>query len=303
MDLRELRYFVALAEERHFGRAAERLYIAQSGLSKAIRRAEDDLGVALFERTHRNVALTAAGQALLERAYDVLGAFEEVRATAEAARIGMAGVLSLASSPGARYNLAAPILERFAETCPQVRVVRREQLAAEILEELLAGTLDVGIAFCAPPREGLHYEPLLDVELRVLLASSHPLATRGTVALSELRSARFLIPAAESPTWGTAMRLAPFFGAAGFEPEYVPSAVAYDEDLHGVRRGEGVVLSTRTFLGDPPSGIVALDLEPPATLPVGIVRRAGEAPSAILIRFIELARGVAAEQDWRPAQG
>jgi DNA-binding transcriptional LysR family regulator len=303
MDLRELRYFVALAEERHFGRAAERLYIAQSGLSKAIRRAEDELGVALFERTHRNVALTAAGQALLERAYDVLGAFEEVRATAEAARVGMAGVLLLASSPVARYNLAAPILERFAETCPQVRVLRREQLAAEIHEELLAGTLEVGIAFCMPPHVGLRYEPLLDVELRALLASSHPLAARGTVTLSELRSERFLVPAAEGPTGGSARRLAPFFGAAGFEPEYVPSAVAYDEDLHGVHRGEGVVLSTRTFLGDPPSGITALNLEPSATLPLGIVRRAAEAPSAILIRFIELAREVAKAQGWRTVQG
>ncbi|MFI5003551.1 MAG: LysR family transcriptional regulator [Solirubrobacterales bacterium] len=302
MDLRELRYFVALAEERHFGRAAERLYIAQSGLSKAIRRAENELGVALFERTHRNVALTPAGEALLERAYDVLGAFEEVRATAEAARIGMAGVLSLATSPVARYNLAPALLERFATACPEVRVVRREQLAAEILQEILAGTLDVGITFCAPPREGLRHEPLKDVPLRVLISSSHPLAARHTVALAELRSERFLIPA-ESPASGSASRLEPFFKAAGFEPEYVQSTIAYDEDLHEVRRGEGVVLSTRTFLGDPPSGIVALDLEPPATLTLGVVRRARQAPSAILLRFIELTREVAVEQGWRTAQG
>jgi DNA-binding transcriptional LysR family regulator len=300
MDLRELRYFVALAEERHFGRAAERLYIAQSGLSKAISRAEQELGVELFARTRRHVELTAAGEALLERAYDVLKAFEEVRATAESARMGLAGKLSLATSPVARYHLAPAILDRFAAACPEVHIVRREQLAGEVIEEILAGTLDVGIAFCAPRHERLRYEPLKDVELRVLLASSHPLAARGRVALSELRSERFLI-AAESPIAGAAARLEPFFEVAGFEPQYVRSTVAYDEDLQGVLRGEGVVLSARTFLGDPPPGIVALGLEPHATLPLGLVRRAREAPSAILLRFVELAREVAAEQGWQTA--
>ncbi len=300
MDLRELRYFVVLAEERHFGRAAERLYIAQSGLSKAISRAEEELGVALFARTRRQVELTAAGEALLERAHDVLHAFDEVRATAEAARMGLAGTLSLATSPVARYHVAPAILDRFTEACPEVRLVRREQLTGEILEDILAGTLDVGIAFCTPRHESLRYEPLKDVELRVLMASSHPLAARGRVALSELRSERFLI-AAESPASGATARLEPFFRAAGFEPEYVQSTVAYDEDLHEVRRGDGVELSARAFLGDPPSGIVALGLRPPAALPLGLLRRAREAPSAILVRFTLLAREVAAEQGWKTA--
>lgn len=106
MDLRELRYFVALAEEQHFGRAAERLYIAQSGLSRAIQRAEEELGVELFTRTRRHVELTAAGAALLERTRDVLSSFEEVRSIAEAARAGMVGTLTAATSPAARYQVA-----------------------------------------------------------------------------------------------------------------------------------------------------------------------------------------------------
>lgn len=230
----------------------------------------------------------------------MLEAFDEVRDTAEAARMGLVGKLLLATSPVARYHLAPAILERFVETCPEVHLVRREQRTGEILEELLAGTLDVGIALCAPRHEQLRYEPLRDVELRVLLAQTHPLATRGRLALRELRSERFLITA-ESPVAGTTARLQPLFGAAGFEPQYVQSTVAYDEDLHGVLRGEGVVLSARTFLGDPPSGIVALGLEPPATLPLGLIRRAREAPSAIVTRFVELAREVAAEQGWMAA--
>ena len=152
MDLRELRYFVVLAEVRHFGRAAERLYMAQSGLSKAIRRAEAELGVALFTRSSHHVELTAAGSALLERAPEVLSTFATVQATADAARSGMVGALSLALSPAGRYRVAPAILERFTSAYPDVHLTRREQLAGEAVEDLLAGTLDVGVIFCAPSR-------------------------------------------------------------------------------------------------------------------------------------------------------
>jgi DNA-binding transcriptional LysR family regulator len=299
MDLRELRYFVALAEERHFGRAAERLYIAQSGLSRAIRRAEEELGVALFSRTRRHVELTAAGTALLEYAPGVLRTFEEVRAVAEAARAGLVGTLSVATSPVARYQVAPALLRRFASAYPDVRLVRREQPAGGIVEDLLAGALDVGIAFCAPPREGVRREPLQDVELRVLVSGAHPLAGRGRVALSELRGERFLIHT-ESLASGSAALVDPIFRAAGFQPTYVPDVVDHDEDLHGVLRGDRVVLSARTFLGGPPPGIAILGLDPPATLPLELLRGAGE-PTAILARFIELARQVGVERGWTVA--
>jgi DNA-binding transcriptional LysR family regulator len=300
MDLRELRYFVALAEERHFGRAAERLYIAQSGLSRAILRAEEELGVALFSRTRRHVELTAAGTALLEHAQGVFGTFEEVRAVAEAARTGLVGTLSVATSPVARYQVAPPILRRFARAFPDVRLIHREQLAGEIVKDILDDALEVGIAFCAPPREGLRRERLQDVELRVLVSTAHPLAERGRVALSELRDERFLVHP-EILASGSVAFVEPIFRAAGFQPTYVPEAFNHDEDLHGVLRGEGVVLSGRTFLGGPPSGIAVLGLEPPAMLPLELVRRAAE-PPAILARFIELARQVGMEEGWTIAR-
>jgi DNA-binding transcriptional LysR family regulator len=310
-----------LAEERHFARAAERLFIAPSGLSKAISRAEEGLGVELFARSSRRVDLTPAGEALLERVHDVLGAFDAVRATAEAARAGMVGTLSIATSPVARYHVAPPILERFTEECPAVRLVRREQLAGEIVDDLLAGALDAGIAYCAPPRDGLRYEPLHDMELRVLLSSAHPLAACGRVTLWELRHEHFLIPA-QMLACGSAARVEPIFRAAGFEPDYLTDTLVYDEDLHGVRSRAGIVLSARTFLGPPPPGIAVLALDPPAFLPLELVRREpqggraergeedgdgdGEGdveredgPSPIVRRLIEIARLVGAEQGWR----
>jgi DNA-binding transcriptional LysR family regulator len=292
MDLRELRYFVVLAEERHFGRAAERLYVAQSGLSKTIRRAEAELDVELFARTRRHVELTAAGATLLAYAHDVIGAFEKVESTAAAARSGMVGRLSLASSPVARYNLVAPILERFTASSPDVHLWRREQLADAIFEDLLAGVLDVGITFCTPCPEGLLCEPLRDVELRVLLSSSHPLAGRGPVELQELRAERFLMSAP-----GALARYAHAFEAAGFEPQPTADFREFDEDLNRVRRGEGVVLSPRTFLADPPPGITILELEPTPTISLGLIRRAGK-PSTLLRHFMTVARNLATEQGW-----
>jgi DNA-binding transcriptional LysR family regulator len=292
MDLRELRYFVILAEERHFGRAAERLYVAQSGLSKTIRRAEGELGVALFARTRRHVELTTAGTTLLAHARDVMGAFENVERTAAAARGGTVGTLSLATSPVARYNIVAPILQRFTASSPDVQLNRREQLAAELVEDVRTGVVDIGISFCTPGRGGLLYEPLRDVGLRVLVASSHPLANRDRVGLQELRGEHFLMSAP-----GALARYARAFKAAGFEPRPTADVPEYDEDLNRVRRSEGIVLSPRTFLADPPPGITILELDPPATISVGLVRRAGE-PSALLARFIELARQVRAEQGW-----
>lgn len=296
MDFRELRYFVALAEEQHFGRAAERLFIAQSGLSRAIRRSEDELGVTLFARTRRHVELTAAGAALLERAYDALSSFDEVRSTAEAARGGMVGTLTVATSPVARYQ-TAPIFGRFASRCAGVHLIHREQLAGEIVKDLLADALDVGIAFCTPLHTGLVVEPLRDVELRVLISSSHPLAARGRIALAELRDEHFLIQT-EVLASGSAARVQSIFRAAGFQPRYVQQVGAHDEDFQGVSRGEGVVLSGRTFLGDCPPGISVLQLQPRTTLPLELVRRAGES-SAIQARFIEIVRQAAHEQAGR----
>jgi DNA-binding transcriptional LysR family regulator len=291
MDLRELRYFVVLAEERHFGRAAERLYVAQSGLSKTIRRAEAELDVELFARTRRHVELTAAGATLLAHAGDVIGAFEKVERTAAAARLGVVGTLSLASSPVARYNVVAPILERFTASSPDVHLTRREQLAGELVEDLLAGILAVGITFCTR-HDDLLYEHLRDVELRVLLSRDHPLAGRRRVKLQELHAERFLMSAP-----GALTRYAHAFEAAGFEPEPTAEFPGFDEDLNRVRRAEGVVLSPRTFLADPPPGIAILELDQPPTVSLGLLHRSGE-PSTLLAHFIKLAGEVATEQGW-----
>ncbi|HVR05811.1 MAG TPA: LysR family transcriptional regulator, partial [Solirubrobacteraceae bacterium] len=256
MDLRELRYFVALAEERHFGRAAERLYIAQSGLSRAIQRSEDELGVALFARNRRHVELTQAGSALLERAYGVLSDFAEVQAVADATRRGLLGTVALANSPAARYELMPELLRAFADALPDVRVTRREQLGAAIAEGLVADELDVAIACGVPARAGLRRETLRDVELHLLLPAGHPLARRGRVAPVRLAGERVLLDAelAAAPP----AQIARLYGARGLD------VADHDEGLQHVRSGGHALLSARGFLGGPPDGVAALGLAPPA---------------------------------------
>lgn len=296
IELRELRYFVALAEERHFGRAAKRLYIAQSGLSKAIIRTESELGVALFTRTSHTVELTDAGAALLARAHGVLAGFEALHLSVEAARTGHAGSLSVAITPVVRHHTAPAIFARFIANHPDVRLDRRELISTNVVDDLAAGELDLGITVCPPVREGLCYERIKDTSLRLLISSSHPLARRSAVALGELSQERFLMSgAAARPEVQT--RLAPLFALAGFRPRWLRERVDYDDDLHMVREARGVRLSARSFLNGAPPGISVLELDPSASLPVQVVWR-DQAPSPIVSRFLENVRRVAREEGW-----
>jgi DNA-binding transcriptional LysR family regulator len=296
VELRELQYFVTLARELHFGRAAERLYLDRSGLSKAIGRMELALGIELFSRGGGQLTLTPAGTVLLEGADEALQAFDRVRTIADATLSGTAGELTAAYCPDVRYELVSPIVSRFVRTCPDVLLSRREQLAEGIIADLSAGTLDVGIAVCVPKTPGLRCERLQDAELRVLVASSDRLASRQRIALEELREERVLVPPGDV-LLGTAAGAQAILDDAGIEPVRVRDVVEYDEDLYAVRRGLGVLLSTRTFPAEPPAGIAVLGLDPPRTLPVQLVCRDAP-PAPTLSRFLELARHTSAELGW-----
>src|SRR3954453_7410078 len=122
MELRHLRYFVAIAEERSFTRAAERLWVAQPGLSTQIRRLEEELGVQLFERHTRGVDLTDAGELFLERARVALAAAEDALATGRDLAAGLVGSLRVGLATPAHCSLAHELLETFARERPNVEV-------------------------------------------------------------------------------------------------------------------------------------------------------------------------------------
>ncbi len=193
MELRHLRYFVAVAEERHFGRAAERLHIAQPPLSQQIRRFEAELGEPLFHRTTRSVDLAPAGEALLERAREILAAVDSALDDARRAARGEYGRLAIGFTGSSTYALLPALAAALRRELPGVMLdLRGELLTPAQVTQLRDGTLDLGLL--RPPvherdlaTEVLHSEPLLAV-----LPDTHPLAQADTVSLELLKDDPFI---------------------------------------------------------------------------------------------------------------
>src|ERR1700761_2002956 len=158
IEIRHLRYFVAVAEELHFGRAAQRLHIAQPPLSQQIRRLEDLLGHALFLRTSREVRLTAVGEELLERARHTLAKIEADVSAAQRIGRGEAGSLTVGFIGSGMLTALPKMLGRYRRRYPQVDLQLREFYTARLTGALLDGTIDVGFLRDGGPIEGLHVE-------------------------------------------------------------------------------------------------------------------------------------------------
>src|SRR6476619_7501779 len=178
MDLepRLLRYFLAVAEELHFGRAAARLYISQPSLSNQIHKLEQTLGTDLFVRTSRHVELTTAGRALLEEAPVALAALERAAERARLAGAGIAGTVRLGYAPMAGFETLGAILAAVERDSPNITVVATELFSAEIPGRVVAGGLDIGLALHPGSMRGVRAEPLRLEPHAVLLSKRHRLA-------------------------------------------------------------------------------------------------------------------------------
>ncbi|TDU74214.1 LysR family transcriptional regulator [Streptomyces sp. KS 21] len=187
MDLiRHLQCFVAVAEERHFGRAAELLGMAQPPLSQRIQRLERELGVRLFERTSRQVTITAAGTMLLEDARLLLARADALAATARRIRDGESGLLRAALPPDLAGEAIAAILAAFRQHHPGVELELHELSTAEQLARFASRELDVGLVRHPCDLAGLELGPVLRRELGVLLPRQAPAATLDEVPLAAL---------------------------------------------------------------------------------------------------------------------
>lgn len=198
MDLlRHLRYFVTVAEERHFGRAAERLHMAQPPLSQQIRRLEADLGVELLTRTTRRVDLTAAGEAYLERARAILTSVDTAADEARRVAAGTVGHVTVGCVGSATYSLLPALSRRLADDLPGVDFsFRGEMLVAEQLDALREGTIDV--ALLRPPvADGtLTVSTLREERLVVAVPSGHALAARRQLRVADLAATDLIVHSA-----------------------------------------------------------------------------------------------------------
>lgn len=188
MELRHLRYFVAVAEERHFGRAAERLHMAQPPLSQQIRQLESELGVLLLHRTTRRVDLTDAGTAYLDRARGILASVDDAGAEAQRVDQGLVGRLVIGCVGSATYSLLPALARRLREELPGIDFsFRGEMLVPDQVEALRAGVID--LALLRPPvaGPGLEVRPLRKDRLIVALPDGHRLVDRRRVRVADLR--------------------------------------------------------------------------------------------------------------------
>ena len=287
-DPRLLLPFVVLADELHFGRAAERLHITQPALSQQIARLERQLGVTLFARTRTRVELTEAGEAMLRPART---AVEAATAADEAARSharGEAGELLLGLSPGAHY-LAQTLLADFADTRPRVRVRARTDSSGALANAVADGTLDLALGFCTGAPPGVVISHLRDDRIVVAVADDHELTD--PVALLDLANETFaLVDAHDGAGYNAAVdRLC---REAGFEPrtrERPRGPMAWETAV----RTEGCVgLTSRSSAPSTARGIRLLELEPPATFPLELIEPDRPARRPVALAFAALARAL-----------
>lgn len=293
-DLRQWRYFVTVADERHFGRAAERLSMTQPPLSQAIRALEDALGVALFARTKRSVALTAVGAALLPDVRRLLASADALPPLARRLARGEAGSLSLAFVSTADYGLLPSLLRAFGARYPQVRLQLAEATSDVQIDELVAGRIDAGLVIPpVPPRHaaGLSYLPVVREPLVVAMpaAAAHGVPENEPVHLAELAA----LPLVIFPR-----RLAPGFydiitgcyGAAGETPRIGQEAIQMQTIVSLVSAGMGVALVPQSLRNLRRTGVVYRPLAGDApVVETGLVWRTGDV-SPVLAGFIDVVR-------------
>ncbi|MGG6265458.1 LysR substrate-binding domain-containing protein [Leptolyngbya sp. AN03gr2] len=292
VELRHLHYFIAVAEELHFSRAADRLCISQPPLSQQIRSLEDELGVRLFERTKRQVQLTEAGKVFLERAYLVLGQLEQAIAITQRIGRGEVGRLAIGFVDSAMYTVLPEILRVFRAQFPAVELQLHELTTAQQIEALHHKQVDIGIVRSAISEPGLIVECLLPESLVLALPETHLLAAHPQVSLSDLAEESFILfPAKMGPVFYE--QIIHLCQQAGFRPKVAQEAVQMHTIVGLVAAGLGIAIVPASLQNFHRSGVIYRPLQeqiPNTGLYLGW-RQHDSSP--VIKAFLNLARRIA----------
>jgi DNA-binding transcriptional LysR family regulator len=294
MEIRHLRHFVAIAEERSFTRAAERLWIAQPGLSTQMRRLEAELGVQLLERHPRGVSLTQAGELFLERARIALAATDVAAATGSDLEAGAIGSVRLGVASGPAWPMTSDFLRRFSGERSGVELSILQGYGGMLWRDLRDGRLDALLAPTGSAIAGMKALDLGAAEWVVLIGTGHPLAGIGPVAAGDLEGKRIVVTGHRDDA-AFDKAVVDLLTQLGVTAELVPRAPW--PALHAAVAGNEVVALTTAPEGLP-AGVTARRLDPRRTLSFDLLRR-DEVPSPALAGFVDAA--AAHVQRRRPA--
>jgi DNA-binding transcriptional LysR family regulator len=291
MELRHLRYFIAVAEELHFGRAAARVHVAQPAVSRQIRALEEEIGLSLFERDRRSVALTAAGAAFLEEARLLLGHVERAVATAHRAARGELGSLRIGYVPAVVHTGLPEMVRAFRKRFPNVDVRLQEMNPAMQLEALLAERVDVGFVRGPIDEPALASKTVLKEPFVAVLPSGHRLGGHKRLSLAMLAKETFVFQA-RSRGPGSHDHILSICRKAGFSPQIVQEG-SYAEVLSLVASGAGVGIVPTSLRAIRRAGILFRPLrERPMTQLDMVWRKDAELP--VLREFLEQVRRLGA---------
>jgi DNA-binding transcriptional LysR family regulator len=287
IELRHLRYFLAVAETLHFSRAAKRLGIAQPPLSQQIKRLEQLLGHALFERTTRGVKLTLAGQLLAKRARSTLEKVDEDLSQVRRLGRGEEGTLTVGVSGSVMFTELPASIQSYRRLYPKVELRLRELVTTAQIAALLNGTLDLAFLRDGDPTEGIRMTTLLKEKYVAVLPEAHPLAQRRSLSVKALKGEPFIMfarrmgPLAYDRTIACCER-------SGFRPNIVQDAPQWLTLVRLVAAGLGVSLAPACVARVAMPGAVYREMNAPCRTAIDLGVKVG-AESVLARNFIEIA--------------
>lgn len=289
MELRQLNYFIAVAEERHFGRAAKRLHMAQPPLSQQIRQLEEQLGVKLLDRTTRRVDLTPAGQELLDRGRQIINEVETLKADVYQVGNGATGVLRVGFSGSATYSVMPRLVRHAKEQLPGVSLTLQGEMLTPAMEAGLRDhTLDAAILRPPVASQDIEYRIVSREKLVVAMPSDSPLASGRPVAANELQEQNFVSYPPESAVYRTVSEMC---RRAGFQLRIAQVTHETSTMLSFVAASSGIAVVPESVRALQLEGVLYAGLEDSPVTEMAVAWRRDDR-SALLGNFLNLVMDV-----------